>query len=77
MATLSDILAEMNDEAKVQFLSESLVNIKDKKRTKDTEVTFATNEVSCDTFFKGNKTGMVIWFDTDEYNKAITKLDNV
>lgn len=74
MPALSEILKEMNDNVKVQFLHESSINVKDKKRTNDTEITFATNEVDTTSFFSGNKVGMVIWFDVDEYNKAITNL---
>ena len=76
MARLSDILKEMNDEVSVQHLGDSFVNIENKTETKDTEITFATNEVNCSSFFHGNKTGMVIWFDKDDYNKAITKLND-
>ena len=75
MAKLSDILKEMGDEVKVQFLSQSVVSVKDKKRTKDTEVTFATNEVDCNSFGMGNKSGIVIWVDNDKYNEAIEKLN--
>ena len=75
MAKLSDILKEMGDEVKVQFLSQSVVSVKDKKRTKDTEITFATNEVDCNSFFRGNKSGIVIWVDNDKYNEAIEKLN--
>ena len=76
MAKLSDILKEMNDDVKVQFLSQSVVRFADKKRTKDTEITFATNEVDCNSFGCGNKSGIVIWVDNDKYNAAIEKLLN-
>lgn len=76
MAKLSDIIAEMNDDVKVQFLHEPVVKVADKKRTADTEITFATGEVDCNSFYEGKKVGIVVWVDRDEYNKAITKLNN-
>ena len=75
MAKLSDILKEMGDDVRVQFLSQSVVDVKDKKRTKDTEITFATAEVDCNSFARGNKSGIVIWVDNDKYNAAIEKLN--
>lgn len=75
MAKLSDILREMGDDLRVQFLSESVVKVTDKKRTKDTEITFATAEVDCNSFGRGNKSGIVIWVDNDKYNAAIEKLN--
>lgn len=74
MPALSEILKEMGDNVKVQFLHESSINVKDKKRTNDTEITFATNEVNTTSFYRGNKVGMIIWFDRDEYNQAVLKL---
>ncbi len=68
--SLSKILSKIEGNVKVQFLAESLVNIKDKKRTKDTEITFATQEVDCDSWFNGGKTAIVVWVDIDEFNEA-------
>lgn len=76
MADLSDILKEMDNNVKLQFLQDSVVQIKDKKRTKDTEITFATCEVDCNEFARGDKTGMVIWFSREEFNAAVAKLNN-
>lgn len=75
MAKLSDILKEMKDDVNVQFLSQSVVKVVDKKRTNDTEITFATGEVDCNSFGRGSKSGIVIWVDNDKYNKAIKKLN--
>lgn len=75
MAKLSDILKEMNDDFRVQFLPQSVVKVADKKRTKYTEITFATEEVDCNSFARGNKSGIVIWVDNDKYNTAIEKLN--
>ena len=52
-----------------------MVKVADKKRTNDTEITFATCEVDCNSFGRGNKAGIVIWVGKDEYNKAIQKLN--
>jgi hypothetical protein len=73
MAALSEILKEMNDNVKVQILRDSIVKVVDKKRTADTEVTFATNEINCNSI-DGDKVGVVIWFSKEEYNMAIKNL---
>lgn len=75
MAVLSDIIKEMGNNVNVQFLTECSVDIKNKKKTQDTEITFATNEVDCNTFLNGDKVGMVIWFSREDYNSAVTKLN--
>lgn len=76
MAKLTDILKEIGDESiDLQFLGNSTVNIKDKKRTNDTEITFATSIVDCNSFIDGNKAGIVIWVDKSEYNSAVEKLN--
>lgn len=74
MSALSEILKEMNDDVSVQFLHEAFVNLKDKVRTKDTEITFATTEVNANSFLDENKVGMVIWFDKGEFNRAVDRL---
>jgi len=71
--SLSKALAEIEENVTVQYLSTAFVSIKDKKRTKDTEITFATNEVNTDSWMNGKKTAIIIWVDIDEFNKAITK----
>ena len=71
--SLSKALAEIEENVTVQYLSTALVNIKDKKRTGDTEITFATGEVSADSWLKGNKTAIIVWVDRDEFNAAISK----
>jgi len=71
--SLSKALAEIEENVTVQYLSTALVSIKDKKRTKDTEITFATDEVDADSWLKGKKTAIIIWVDIDEFNKAIAK----
>jgi len=71
--SLSKALAEIEENVTVQYLSTSLVNIKDKKKTQDTEITFATNEVNTDSWMKGRKTAIIVWVDIDEFNAAISK----
>ena len=69
---LSKILEKMDDNVKIQFIHESVVSSKDKKRTGDTEITFATKEINTTQVYDGSgKIGMVIWFDKDEYNDAV------
>jgi len=69
--SLSKALSKIESNVKVQYLAESLVNIKDKKRTQDTEITFATTEVDTQSWLKGNKTALIIWVDRDEFNEAL------
>lgn len=69
--SLSKALAKIEENVTVQYLSTSLVSIKDKKRTKDTEITFATNEVTADSWFKDEKTAIIVWVDRNEFNEAI------
>ena len=71
--SLSKAIAEIEENVVVQYLSTALVSIKDKKRTKDTEITFSTNEVNAKSWMNGNKTAIIVWVDIDEFNKAITK----
>lgn len=69
---LSKALAKVEDNVKVQFLTESIVGAKDKKRTGDTEVTFSTQEVNTDELFGGGrKTAIIVWVDIDEFNQAL------
>ena len=74
MPSLSELLIEIEDDVKVQFLGECQVKVQDKKRTADTEITFATNEVNCNDFFRGDKVGIVIWASRTKYNNAMRKL---
>lgn len=71
--SLSKALSEIEENVTVQYLSTSIVNIKDKKKTKDTEITFATNEVNADSWLKGKKTAIIVWVDIEEFNAAISK----
>lgn len=76
MAKLSEILSEMDDDVSVQYLSESLVGIKDKKKTNDTEITFATTEVNCNSAMDGKKTAVIVWVDIEKYNEACKAINN-
>ena len=71
--SLSKALAEIEENVTVQYLSTALVNIKDKKKTKDTEITFATSEVNTQSWMTGKKTAIIVWVDIDEFNEAIIK----
>jgi hypothetical protein len=73
--SLSKALAEIENNVTVQYLSTALVSIKDKKRTGDTEITFATNEVNTDSWMNSNnnKTAIIVWVDINEFNEAISK----
>lgn len=75
MADISDILKEISD-VKVQYLSESLVKSQDKKRTADTEITFATREVNTsDLMGNCDKTALIVWVGKSDFNAAIAKLN--
>lgn len=76
MPKLSEIINEMQDDVKVQFLNESMVSIKDKKRTSDTEITFATSEVDANEWCNDKKTAVIVWVDKEKYNQAIINLTN-
>lgn len=75
MAKLSEIIAELNDDVTVQFLNQSMVSIKDKKRTKDTEITFATKVISANDF-DGDETALIVWVSKSKFNNAIKNLDS-
>lgn len=72
--SLSKAISKIESNVTVQYLSTSLVNIKDKKRTKDTEITFATGEVTTDSWINGDKTALIVWVDRNEFNKAISEV---
>lgn len=77
MAKLSSVLAAIEDNVSVQFLTESMIKAVDKKRTKDTEVTFATAENDTSGLYSGNgKTAIIIWVDPDEFNNEMKKQNN-
>lgn len=76
MAHIADILKEMKADILVQFLNECTVKVVDKKRTADTEITFATNTINCNEFYSDtDKTGIVLWVSKKEYNEVISKLN--
>ena len=57
---------------KVQAVNNSVVNIKDKKRTKDTEVTIATNEINAnDIATNKGRVGLIVWISREDYNKHL------
>ena len=60
------------DNIKVQAVNRSVVNVKDKKRTNDTEVTIATSEVNTnDIATNSGKVGLIVWISRNDYNKYL------
>lgn len=60
------------DNIKVQAVNSSVVNVKDKKRTNDTEITIATNELSANDVMTNNgKVGLIVWISRNDYNKHL------
>ncbi|AUR89606.1 hypothetical protein NVP1127O_14 [Vibrio phage 1.127.O._10N.286.52.E12] len=75
MAKLSDVLSKIEDNVSVQFLSQSLVKCEDKKRTKDTEVTFATAENDTNGILSNSgKEAIIVWVDREQFNSAMNEL---
>jgi len=59
------------DNLMLQSIDGSLVKSVDKKRTKDTELTIATNQVNTnDAVRRSGKVGIIVWFDRDQFNEA-------
>lgn len=78
MPSLTEVLNHIGDDKlKVQYLHDSTVKIVDKKKTQDTEITFATDAVDCSTFYGGNKTALIVWLDVEDYNNATKVLKEV
>lgn len=60
------------DNLRLQFINNSLVDVKDIKVTQDTEITFATAEVNTTQLVNDTgKVGIVVWMDREDYNKSI------
>ena len=60
------------DNISVQAIQSSMVKCADKKRTKDTEITIATNEInSTEIFSNTGKVGIVMWISREDYNKHL------
>ena len=78
--TLTEILTAIGDDSiTVQFLNESTILVKDKKRTKDTEITFCTNQTNAANFLSGSleKLGIIIWIDRSDWDESVAKLSEV
>lgn len=69
MTTLTELIQKIGDEnISVQLLSQSMVSSKDKKRMGDTEITFATQEITTDEIYQDSgKVGLVLWIDRDKW----------
>lgn len=74
MPSISEIIEYMNNDVEIQFLQECTTRVKDKKRPKETEVSFVTNSVDCNELARGDKTGIVIWVSREKFNKAVSNL---
>ncbi|AUR83638.1 hypothetical protein NVP1038O_28 [Vibrio phage 1.038.O._10N.286.51.C2] len=75
MPKLSDVLSKIEENVSVQFLSQSLVKCVDKKRTKDTEVTFATADNDTNGILSSSgKEAIIVWVDRGEFNRAMSEL---
>jgi hypothetical protein len=60
------------DKLRLQFINNSLIDAKDKKVTQDTEITFATAEVTTTQLVNDTgKVGIVVWMNREDYNKSI------
>lgn len=66
---LSELIAQIGDEnIEVQHLVNSSLRVKSNKKHGDTEITFATKH---DLLNGGGKVGLVVWFDENEFKKAM------
>ena len=74
MPSLSQIIEHMNNDVELQFLQQCTTKMKDKKRPKETEISFVTQAVDCNELARGDKTGLVVWVSREKYNKAISEL---
>lgn len=76
MAKLSEVFERIEENVKVQFLSTSLVKSVDKKKTQDTEVTFATAENDTNGIYSNQgKEAIIVWVDRDEFNNAMNEIN--
>lgn len=73
--TLKDLLLKAVNEEKIkfQYLYDCMVNIKEKKREKCSEISFMTKEITPNDVVNGEgKIGIIIWLEPDyinEFNK--------
>lgn len=74
---IAELIAELgNENINYQVINQSIINIEDKKKTNDTEITFATNELSAsDVAFGQGKTGLILWVDADMLEQAVNKIN--
>lgn len=60
------------DNVKVQGVNNSIVKIQDKKRTNDTEVTIATNEINANDIAVGSgRVGLIVWISRADHDKYL------
>ena len=74
MGLLEFLTSIGEDNIRLQFVNNSFIYAKDKKRTQDTEITFATAETNTNELINDTgKVGIVVWVDRDDYNKVMDK----
>ena len=73
--TLTSALSSIGDDKlKFQLISNSLVKSVDKKKTKDTEVTFATSEANTTQIYNNSgKVGIVVWVEKSDWECELSK----
>lgn len=60
------------DKLRLQFINDSLIDVRDKNLTQDTEITFATGETNANHSINDTgKVGIVVWIDRKDYNNSI------
>ena len=62
------------DNLRLQYVNNSFLTSKDKKRTKDTEITFATSEINTTQLCSNTgKVGIIVWVDREDYNNSLSR----
>lgn len=71
MGILSQLSEIGEDKINVQFVSNAMISAKDKKRTKDTEITFATNETNTNELINNTgKVGVILWLNREDVERV-------
>lgn len=74
MAKLDEVLARIGlDNIKVQYLADSMSNIA--LKNSETEISFVTKEITPNDAMNGtSKTAMIVWIDSNDYNRAVQEV---
>lgn len=75
---LTELIKEIGDDnINLQLIPECVIQVKDKKRTQDTEVTLVTTQVSAnDIHTRTGKIGIVMWIDRDHVSRAESEINS-